>query len=292
VLQDAEVRRKAVGAMEQPLVVGVGGSAPSLLAVDWAVDEAARPGVPLPLVHAFVPDESDHGATDRTGDADPLSERVSAEDVVATAAARARRRDPDAKSDSEAVPGDALSVLLAEGRHASALVTGSRGPGELTGLLLGSIGPAPAARAHCPVIVVRGDTAGLAGRHERILLGAGDPGTSTETVRFAFREAEGRGCTLDIVRAGRRPARESADHPRPSPEAARRHGARASALLDTLLRDVVLDHHHQVLHLDSGPLERRTRYGLGEGRSTAVRQQWLVPMADPHLAALRAEFRV
>ncbi|MER5700134.1 hypothetical protein ABT088_53915 [Streptomyces mirabilis] len=28
--------------MEQPQVVGVDGSAPSLLAVDWAVDEAAR----------------------------------------------------------------------------------------------------------------------------------------------------------------------------------------------------------------------------------------------------------
>jgi nucleotide-binding universal stress UspA family protein len=44
------------------------------------------------------------------------------------------------------------------------------------------------------------------------------------------------------VRAWRRPARESADRPRPSPEPASRHGARASALLDTLLRDVVLDH--------------------------------------------------
>ncbi|MEU9545062.1 MULTISPECIES: hypothetical protein [Streptomyces] len=47
----------------------------------------------------------------------------------------------------------------------------------------------------------RGDKAGLAGRHERILLGAGDPGTSAETARVAFREAEARGCTLDIVRA-------------------------------------------------------------------------------------------
>lgn len=105
----------------------------------------------------------------------PLYERVSAEDVVATAAVRARRRDPDVKIDSAAVPGDALSALLAEGAHASALVTGSRGPGELTGLLLGSIGSARAARAHCLVIVVRGDKAGLVGRHERILLGAGTP---------------------------------------------------------------------------------------------------------------------
>ncbi|WP_073952185.1 glycoside hydrolase family 65 protein [Streptomyces kebangsaanensis] len=50
----------------------------------------------------------------------------------------------------------------------------------------------------------------------------------------------------------------------------------------------VLDH-HQVLHLDSGLLERRTRYGLGDGRSLIVRQQRIVHMADGYLAALRTE---
>ncbi|WP_329446283.1 glycoside hydrolase family 65 protein [Streptomyces canus] len=50
----------------------------------------------------------------------------------------------------------------------------------------------------------------------------------------------------------------------------------------------VLDH-DQVLHLSSGLLERRTRYGLGDGRALAVRQLRLVHMADPHLAALRTE---
>lgn len=51
----------------------------------------------------------------------------------------------------------------------------------------------------------------------------------------------------------------------------------------------VLDHRH-VLHLSSGLLERRTRYGLGDGRVLALRQQQLVHMADPHLAVLRTEF--
>ncbi|WP_338900102.1 glycosyl hydrolase family 65 protein [Streptomyces sp. TG1A-60] len=51
----------------------------------------------------------------------------------------------------------------------------------------------------------------------------------------------------------------------------------------------VLDH-RQVLHLASGTLERRTRYALGEDRVLSVRQQRLVDMADPHLAALRTEF--
>ncbi|MFF0087732.1 glycoside hydrolase family 65 protein [Streptomyces canus] len=51
----------------------------------------------------------------------------------------------------------------------------------------------------------------------------------------------------------------------------------------------VLDHQH-VLHLFCGLLERRTRFGLGGGRVLTVRQQRLVHMADPHLAALRTEF--
>ncbi|MFF7928289.1 universal stress protein [Streptomyces mirabilis] len=87
----------------------------------------------------------------------------------------------------------------------------------------------------------RGDKSGPAGRHERILLGAGDPGTSAETVRFAFSEAEARGCTLDIVRAWRRPARDRRSLAS-VPGSGRRHEARGSALLDTPLRDVVLDH--------------------------------------------------
>ncbi|GAA2933013.1 hypothetical protein GCM10010524_69040 [Streptomyces mexicanus] len=51
----------------------------------------------------------------------------------------------------------------------------------------------------------------------------------------------------------------------------------------------VLDH-RQVLHLDAGLLERRTRYDLGGRRALIVRQQRLVHMADPHLAALHTEF--
>nr|BFD81795.1 glycosyl hydrolase family 65 protein [Streptomyces sp. Xyl84] len=48
--------------------------------------------------------------------------------------------------------------------------------------------------------------------------------------------------------------------------------------------------HRQVLHLGAGVLERRTRYGLGGARALTVRQQRIVHMGDPYLAALRTEF--
>ncbi|MFF3200998.1 universal stress protein [Streptomyces sp. NPDC002962] len=223
--------------MTLPLVVGVDGSDASLTAVDWAVDEAARHGVPLRLVHASRWERYERAVPSHS--LGRPSERVLAENLVAAAAERAGQRHPEVKITTDIVPDDAADALLRAGDDAFVLVTGSRGRGELKGMLLGSVGLAVAARAPCPAIVVRGDEAGLAGSHERILLGAGEPGTGAEAVRFAFREAEARGCALDVVRAWRCPAHESADDPALAGEAARRHEARASALLDTLLQEAV-----------------------------------------------------
>ncbi|KQX67359.1 universal stress protein [Streptomyces sp. Root1310] len=226
-----------MGTMTLPLVVGVDGSDASLTAVDWAVDEAARHGVPLRLVHASRWERYERAVPSHS--LGRPSERVLAENLVAAAAERAGQRHPEVKITTDIVPDDAADALLRAGDDAFVLVTGSRGRGELKGMLLGSVGLAVAARAPCPAIVVRGDEAGLAGSHERILLGAGEPGTGAEAVRFAFREAEARGCALDVVRAWRCPAHESADDPALAGDAARRHEARASALLDTLLQEAV-----------------------------------------------------
>ncbi|MFJ8114290.1 universal stress protein [Streptomyces sp. NPDC096132] len=226
--------------MTLPLVTGVDGSDASLTAVDWAVDEAARHGLPLRLVYASLWERYE-----RVSPSNRLSRpsgRVLAENLVASAAERAERRDPEVKVTTDIVPDDAVDALLRAGDDAFALVTGSRGRGELRGLLLGSVGLGVTARAPCPVIVVRGDRAGLAGSHERILLGAGEPVTGAEAVRFAFREAEARGCPLDVVRAWRVPARDGAGDPALAHEPVRRPEERASALLDEVLRDAVADH--------------------------------------------------
>ncbi|MFE7896900.1 universal stress protein [Streptomyces sp. NPDC057424] len=220
--------------MERPLVVGVDGSNGSLPAVDWAVDEAARLGLPLRLIHGSLWERYE-GLTPSVRLGRPAGQ-VAADHVVASAAERAGRRNPDVKVSTGVLLADATDALLHEGENATALITGSRGRGELKGLLLGSVGLAVAARAHCPVIVVRGDRAGLAGTHQRILLGAGDPATGDEAARFAFREAESRGGVLDVVRSWRRPAHESTE------ASERDHEERARAELDDLLRDAVADH--------------------------------------------------
>ncbi|MFB7242038.1 universal stress protein [Streptomyces populi] len=226
--------------MTLPLVVGVDGSDGSLLAVDWAVDLATRNRLPLRLVHASLWERYE-GAFP-TLSRERSSERVLAEHIVGSAAERVRRHAPRLSVSTETVPAEAVSALLDEARNATTLITGSRGRGELKGTLLGSVGLAVAARAHCPVIVVRGDKAALAGSHERILLGVGDPDTCREAVGFAFREAAARGCELDVVRAWRCPVREAADDTALAEDPEHQHEKQAVALIQTLVADASAAH--------------------------------------------------
>ncbi|MER6529672.1 universal stress protein [Streptomyces sp. NPDC001508] len=222
-----------------PLVVGVDGSDGSQRAVDWAADEAARHGLPLRLVYASLWEHYEAGAF---GEREHQAERRLAEHIVAAAAERAARRAPGVKIDTDVVPEEPADALLREAGHAFAVVTGTRGHGALTELLLGSVGRTVADHAEGPVIVVRGDRAGLAGTHARILLGAGEPGTAADAVRFAFHEAEARKCTLDVVRAWHCPVYESAEFPAPSEDPSRARERQAAATLDALLQDAIAEH--------------------------------------------------
>jgi nucleotide-binding universal stress UspA family protein len=224
-----------VKAVELPLVVGVDGSEPSMRAVDWAADEAVLRKVPLRLVYASLWERYEGAAL-----ADTLgkpSEQALEDNILDTAARRAHRRDTDLKVTTEVLPEDAVSALLNEGRNACALVLGSRGRSRVAELLLGSVCLEVAARASCPVIVLRGshDNQASNGMLRRIALGVGEEQQNSEAVRFAFQEAQRRGAALDAVRAWRCPARESVDHPLLAGEPARSHEERAVEILESEL---------------------------------------------------------
>ncbi|MFK4249630.1 universal stress protein [Streptomyces angustmyceticus] len=222
--------------MEHPLTVGTDGSDAAFRSLEWAADEAARHGLPLRIVHASRWER--YEGTSSAPDQERPGEQVLAENIVASAAAHARRRHAGLAVSGEVLADDAVTALLNEALHASVLVLGSRGLGEITGLLLGSVSLTVAARARCPVIVVRGDPAGLAGTHERILLGLTDPAAEKAAVRFALREAEARRCTLDAVCAWRR----TASDPQPSADGHRDPEERAAELLDAALAEATTAH--------------------------------------------------
>ncbi len=226
---------------ELPVVVGVDGSEPSLRAVDWAADEASLRGATLRLVYASLWERYEGAAL--AGDLGKSSEQAKAEDIVRVAEQRARLRHPDVKAVTDVLPEEPEYALVREGRHAAALVLGSRGRSGVAEVLLGSVGLAVAAHADCPVIVLRGshDNQVRSGAGGRVVLGVGERGTDSAALRFAVQEARIREATLDGVRAWRCPAHESTDHPLLAGEPARLHEQQAAEILEQALKDAPAD---------------------------------------------------
>ncbi|UUN25641.1 universal stress protein [Streptomyces sp. FIT100] len=203
--------------MAIPLVVGFDGSEASLEAVDWAAEEAVRHDVPLHLVHAAAPDHDTAGR-------------------IAAAMDRARKNAPPVRLSSEVLHEDPASALLGKGRNAFALVLGSRGLGELDGLLLGSVGLAVAARADCPVVVVRGAAEHRDGRFGTVVVGVEDGDGSGTALQFALREAHVRRGRLVAVHAWSVPFGVLSEPPPPSGYATEAHCRPPAQVLDDALR--------------------------------------------------------
>ncbi|MFI6935799.1 universal stress protein [Streptomyces sp. NPDC050287] len=219
--------------MHLPVVVGVDGSEPSLRAVDWAADEAALRGLPLRVVYASLWERYEHAVFATGGDP---SEQILNGVFVAAAAERARARIPDLQVSTQVIPDGPTPVLLREARDASVLVLGSRGRGDVPELLLGSVSLTVAGRADCPVIVVRGGHDEGDGAYRRIVVGIGEEAATANAIRFALEEAERRGALLEAVRAWRRPAHETTDHPLLAGKSAQAHEQRAVETLEAALR--------------------------------------------------------
>ncbi|MBD3006864.1 universal stress protein [Streptomyces sp. 5-10] len=212
-------------AVELPVVVGVDGSDAASDALDWAAEMAGRRGLPLRVVHASLWERYE-GYIPGTA-ADRPAERLHSEAVLATAAERAGRRVPALKVMTDLAADDAVTALLRAGKSAEALVVGSRGRGEFASLLLGSVGLGIAARAQCPVVVVRGRPENVCGGMNRVVVGIAErerqgerePAPPSAAVAFALREARLRGGELEAVHAWRCAGPE--DHGKPG-----NHGGR------------------------------------------------------------------
>jgi nucleotide-binding universal stress UspA family protein len=150
----AVVREPAL-AQAQDVVVGVDDSEECQAAVGLAFEIAAARQVPLTAVFGWHPSygERPYGRL-------PLSDEVvdhvhAGEQVVAAAIAPWQERFADVEVVIEAVPIHPSRLLGDASSHHGLVVVGSRGRGAFAGMLLGSVGQAVLAHAHCPVIVAR-----------------------------------------------------------------------------------------------------------------------------------------
>ncbi|MFC5213757.1 universal stress protein [Streptomyces coerulescens] len=161
------------------VVAGVDGSLVSVRALDRAAREAVRRGVPLRVMYA-VPD---HDA---------------AEPVLASAVSRVHRRHPGLPVTTLAVETSAVEALASASTDAALTVVGTRGLGAVAGLVRGAVSARLVAKAHGPLLVVRGDRP-----HDDIgdVLLALERDTDAEAAVQAMREAARRGVRLRVLRS-------------------------------------------------------------------------------------------
>lgn len=174
------------------IVVGVDGSASALDAVRWAAREAGRRGMPLRLVNSYQVPAGADGVLD-PGVIDLLREQGRRW----LADARAIAGEAGVHADIALVSAPVVPALLEESRSAGLLVLGTRGLGGFTGLLIGSTAVSLAGRAHCPVVVVRGEEAA----HGPVVVGVDGLAHSEAAVAFAFGEASAQDSDLVAVHA-------------------------------------------------------------------------------------------
>ena len=91
-------------------------------------------------------------------------------------------------------------ALTEAGDEAALIVLGSRGYGRVAGALLGSVAFAVAARARCPVVVVKDEAVDRPPGGDRpIVVGADGSPASVPALDFAAEHADATGAPLDVL---------------------------------------------------------------------------------------------
>ncbi len=186
-----------------PIVVGVDGSRSSICAARWAAETAARHNAPLVLLSAVTIPVT---AYDRIGLTQSFFDQQELEVT--------RRLDEaagilhDAAGDGELSVSTELATippvpaLIDRSKNARMVVCGSRGLGEVTGGVLGSVTSALTHHAHSPVAVIREwprptDPRAMG----TVVVGVDGSAHSEPAIAVAFEEASLRGADLVVVHA-------------------------------------------------------------------------------------------
>ena len=178
-----------------PIVVGVDGSASARDAVRWAASEASVRGDPLLLVTSVT--------TGGIGMSSPFTDdlRIGGEHALAEAVSLAAAVGQTATS-TEMVTLTPVHALMNHEGTARMIVLGTRGLGEFTGGLIGSVTSAIVHHAACPVVVVAGwPRPGEPDFDGPVVVGVDGTETSEPAIEAAFTEAALHGAELVALHA-------------------------------------------------------------------------------------------
>ncbi len=183
------------------VVVGVDGSEDADRAVVWAAEQARREHRRLVLLrgsalvgHSIYPGAEYLMMDQASVDAEASTGRA----VLAASREQALRAGGDLDVTTLDVRTDPRLALVEASDRAHLMVVGSRGRGHTSSILMGSVSASLAARAACPVVVVRPQAVD-AEHKPGVVVGARlDPG-SVAVVDYAFAQASLRGVPLRVV---------------------------------------------------------------------------------------------
>ncbi|MGW3310065.1 universal stress protein [Streptomyces sp. NPDC001073] len=187
--------------MVRSVVAGLDGSPESRAAAEWAAGEAELRGLPLKIVHVWVP------APDPLAQAPFIGAETQqqwSERIPREAGEGLRRRHPGVDVTAEQVSGTPSDALVGAAKDAELLVLGSRGLSGVGGFLVGSVGLSVVARAELPLVLVRADEQaadedGTNPGNRPVVLGLDAEGPADTVIEFAFAEAARRGTSLRVV---------------------------------------------------------------------------------------------
>ncbi|MCE7004659.1 universal stress protein [Kibdelosporangium philippinense] len=141
--------------MSKPIIVGVDGSAVSIAALRWAVEEAARRDTTVTAVNAWHSDPTTAGLNRLDLiQVRPREEVLAAQRELLAGAVAEVADDKDIHIDRLLLEGQPGPVLVSAADRAELLVVGSHGYSRLYEALLGSVSSYCVHHSPCPVVVI------------------------------------------------------------------------------------------------------------------------------------------
>jgi nucleotide-binding universal stress UspA family protein len=134
------------------VVVGIDGSASSKEALAWAARQAALTGDPLTVVMTWSVPVNYGNAPGWPSNFEPAADAKAALEACVL---EVLGPHPRVTVTAKVVEGRPSDVLVEQSKTAALLVVGSRGHGEIAGMLLGSVSEFVTTHAHCPVVIMR-----------------------------------------------------------------------------------------------------------------------------------------
>jgi nucleotide-binding universal stress UspA family protein len=142
--------------MTKPIVVGVDGSAVSIAALRWAIDEADRRGTTVTAVNAWHSDPTTAGLSKLDLiQLRPRDEVLDAQaELLASAVQEAAGESTRVRITQRLGEGQPGPVLVKAAEEGELLVVGSHGYNRLYEALLGSVSSYCVHHSPCPVVVI------------------------------------------------------------------------------------------------------------------------------------------